>query len=482
MKKIVFVNPPLSTEDRYGVKSQSGGQTPPLGLLNLATMTRRHGYDTAILDAAALKWGYDESVKFILDGGFSYVGITAVTISVSHAAKLASLLKEADPKLTVLIGGPHLTALPAETMKLFPQFDIGVIGEADYAIIELLTALEEKKDLSAIGGLILRTADGLQRTPPRPRIEDLDALPLPEWDLLPDVAKYYCPPVHTLKRIPAALLVASRGCPGQCTFCDRSVFGNVLRAYSADYTFRIIKDLYDNYGIREVQLRDDNFTAYRNRMLELCAILKKEKLDLVWTCAARVDMVNPESLRAMKEAGCWQIWFGIESGSDAVLAQMKKHTTTAQIRKAIEMTHDAGISPCGFFIIGSPGETKETLEQTVQLAVDLPLDEAHFSFMTPFPGSELYTTAREYGEFDNDWDKLHGWLPVFVPRGLTVRDLEHYSKKAFRSFYFRPRIIFSYLKKIRSVRHAKVYLNGFIALLEWLLRSKSDKVDFKKDR
>jgi radical SAM superfamily enzyme YgiQ (UPF0313 family) len=438
-------------------------------------MTRARGFDTAILDAAALKFGYPESVKFILDSGASYVGITAVTISIDHAADLAALLKKADPGLTVIIGGPHLTALPDETMAMYPQFDIGVIGEADYAIVELLEALEEKKELAAIGGLILRGKDGPVRTPPRPRIKELDNLPMPAWDLLPDLARYYCPPVHTLKRIPAALLVTSRGCPGECVFCDRSVFGNVLRAYSAEYTFKMIKELYQKFGVREIQLRDDNFTAYRKRMLELCAMLKAEKLDLVWTCACRVDMVNPEILAIMKDAGCWQIWYGVESGSDEILAKIGKHTTTRQIREAVRMTSAAGISPCGFFMLGSPGETRATLEETLRFSRELPLDEAHFSFMTPFPGSQLYARALEYGTFDNDWSKLNGWLPVFVPHGLTSKDLESASKRAFRGFYFRPRIVLAYLAKIRSFRHAAIYFRGFMALLEWLLKSRAGK-------
>ena len=478
MKKIIFVNPPLSIEDRYGIKSQSGGQTPPLGLLNLATMARAHGFEAAILDAVALKFDYPQCVQFIIDSHCGYVGITAVTISITHAAKLAAMLKKAAPALTIIIGGPHFTAMPSETMSMFPQFDIGVIGEADHTIVELLSALEEKKDLTAVKGLVLRGDTGLVKTGIAPRITDLDSLPMPEWDLLPDLARYYCPPVHTLKRIPAALLVTSRGCPGKCVFCDRSVFGNVLRAYSAEYVFRMIKELYHKYGIREIQLRDDNFAAYRNRMLELCALLKNEKLDLVWTCACRVDMVNPATLKAMKEAGCWQIWYGIESGSDVILERLKKQITTKQARDAVRMTRDAGISPCGFFIIGSPTETKETIEETIRFALELPIDETHFSFLTPFPGSEVYARATEYGSFDNDWDKLNGWLPTFVPHGLTAKELESYSKRAFRKFYFRPRIILSYIKKLRSFKHARIYFSGFMALLEWLVKSKSDKVTF----
>ncbi|MDQ7772369.1 MAG: radical SAM protein [Elusimicrobiales bacterium] len=471
-KKIIFVNPPLSIEDRYGVKSQSGGQTPPLGLLCLATMTRARGFDTSILDAAALGLGYPETVASILERSPGYVGITAVTISIGHAAELAARLKKADPDLVVMIGGPHLTALPSETMERYPQFDLGVIGEADHTIVELLEALDSGRDLSGVKGLILRTPAGTARTAPRERVGKMDELPMPAWELLPDLTRYYCPPVHTLKRIPAALLVASRGCPGKCTFCDRSVFGNVLRAYSARYTFGMIKELYHRHGVREIQLRDDNFTAYRSRTLELCALLKEARLDLVWTCAGRVDMVNPELLKAMKEAGCWQIWYGVESGSDEILARIMKNTTTRQVRDAVRMTRDAGISPCGFFMLGHPGETPATLERTIRFSRELPLDEAHFSFTTPFPGSWLYDHAEEYGTFDRDWSRLNGWLPVFVPHGLTAAGLEAASKRAFRGFYFRPRIILSYLLRIRSLRHAAIYFRGFMALMEWLLKSR----------
>lgn len=478
MSKIVFINPPLSTSERYGLKFQSGGKTPPLGLACLAAMARTHGFQPAIIDAEALHLDYTEIIKMIAEKRVQYAGITAVTISIDHAARIAKIIKNDNKDIVTIIGGPHLTAVPSDTMLKYPQFDIGVIGEGEYTIIDLLNTLEEKGDIKKIPGLIIRENGSVFCTLPRKRIENLDVLPKPAWDLLPDLGKYYCPPVHTLKKIPAALLVASRGCPGQCTFCDRSVFGNILRAYSANYTFELIKDLYDTYGIREIQLRDDNFFAYRSRMIELCEILKREKLDLMWSCAGRIDMVNASILKIMKEAGCWQIWYGIESGSQYVLDTIRKHITIEQIKKAVRMTSDAGINPCGFFIIGSPSETRESLRATIKLALELPLDEAHFSFMTPFPGSEIYHRAAEYGLFENNWSKLSGWVPVFTPKGLTVKDLEFYSKKAFRQFYFRPRIIASYLKKIRSLQHLKIYLYGFLALLEWLALRRTGKVKF----
>lgn len=473
---IVFISPPLSLAERYGINSQGGGQTPPLGLANLAAMTRARGFATGLIDAAVLKLSYEEIVRRVVAGGFRYVGLTAVTVSIDHAAKVAELVKQALPSAVTIIGGPHLSALPEETMQRYPQFDLAVVGEGDYTVVELLEAIEAGEDRERVAGLLLRHDGRLIRTAVRPPITDLDVLPKPAWDLLPDFATYYCPPVHTLKRVPAGLLIASRGCPSQCLFCDRSVFGNRLRAYSAGYTFELMEELYTKYGLREIQLRDDNFTAYPQRMNELCHLLIRKKLNVVWTCAGRVDMVNPEILALMKQAGCWQIWYGIESGSQSVLDTIKKHTNLEQIRRAVAMTRAAGISPCGFFIIGSPGETRQSMQATIDLAVGLPFEEAHFSFMTPFPGSELYRRAHEFGTFDNDWRKLHGWLPVFVPHGLTAQDLETYSKKAFRAFYFRPRIIAAYLAKIRSVRHLAIYFRGFLALMEWLLRRKSDKV------
>jgi len=442
-------------------------------------MTRKHGFATTIIDAEALSMSHEETARAILDTGSRYAGFSAATISISHAAKTAELVKKADKGIRTIIGGPHVTALPQETLSRYPSFDVGVIGEGDYTIVDLLRTLADGEDLNQVPGLIVRRDGEFVFTAKRARIGNLDELPFPAWDLLPDLAKFYCPPVHTIQRFPAALMVASRGCPGQCMFCSRCVFGNVLRAYSAEYAFAMIRDLYENYGIREIQMRDDNFTAYRKRMMELCEILKRGKLDLVWTCAGRVDMVNLMVLKAMKEAGCRQIWYGIESGSQTVLNTVKKNVTIEQIRSAVELTKNAGISPCGFFIIGHPSETTESLESTVEFARNLPLDEAHFSFMTPFPGSELFERAQEYGTFDSDWTKASGWLPVFVPYGLSVEVLEKFSKRAFRRFYFRPRIIVAYLKRIKTWRHVKLYFWGLLSLLEFLVRRKSSKVEFQ---
>lgn len=473
---IVFVNPPLSQEERYGVKFKAGGQTPPTGLALLSAICKKAGYKVGLIDAAALNLSPEETAEKILAMHPKYAGLTAVTISIFHAEEVAKLLKARDKNIRIILGGPHITAALDETLKrMKPFFDIAVISEGDATILELLEALEKKKPLSSIKGIAYPSKENKNkfiRTEPREFIENLDKLPFPAWDMLPDLPKYYWPPAHTVKKFPVALLITSRGCPGMCTFCDNKVFGRKLRAHSADYVIRMIKHLQKEYGIREIQFRDDNFLVFRQRTIELCNKLIEQKINIVWSCAGRVDMITPEMLKLMKKAGCWQIWYGVESGCDRVLKAIKKNTNQEKIIKAITETKKAGISPCGFFMIGLPTETEADIKKTIDLLLKLPLDEFHISHMVPFPGSEVYATASQYGYFDNDWKKMSGWKIIFIPKGISHKKLVYYSNLAFKKFYFRPRIIFNYLKKIRSWRHVKVYFSAFLGLVVMITRKK----------
>ena len=471
--EVVLVNPPLTTEERYGVHFQSGGQTPPLGLACLASVLREHDIDVRIVDGTLFN-SYMDVVVDILGTHPDIVGITASTVSIYNAARIAEMVKDASFFTTTLIGGPHVTAVPKETMELFPQFDIGVIGEAEETILELLDVLfRDHSQLSTVRGIAYLLKGEVIRTGRRPYIANLDDLPMPAWDLLPDLATNYCPPVHTVKRIPAALLVTSRGCPMECTFCDRSIFGNIARAYSAAYVLEMMRKLYYAYGIREFQFRDDNFLAFRPRLIELCSlILNSGMRDITWSIAGRVDMVNPEILSLLQEAGCWQIWYGIESGSQRILDVIDKHTKLDKIRSTIRMTKEAGISPCGFFMLGMPTETAYDIEATIKFSRELELDEAHFSFCTPIPGCEMHATASQDGQFDNDWRKMSMWNPVFVPKGMTSKQLVRYWKRATLGFYLRPRIIWNYIKRIRSLKHVKIYMSGVLAMMEAVLVKK----------
>lgn len=470
---IVFINPPLSNEERYGIKFKAGGQTPPTGLCILAAVCRKKGYKIGLVDAPALNLNYEQTANQALSYNPKYIGITAVTISIYNAFDLIKIIKNKNPEVKIIIGGAHITSAVNETIKRLGNFfDIAVLGEGEITIIEVLNALEKKKSLSKIKGIAYFKKNKLVVTKPREFIKNLDILPMPAWDLLPHLGKYYTPPAHTVKRFPAALLVTSRGCPGLCTFCDNKVFGRTLRAYSADYVINMIKHLQQNYGIKEIQFRDDNFLVFRNRLIELCEKIIQEKIDIAWSCAGRVDMINPEILALMKKAGCWQIWYGIESGSDSVLKAIKKNTNQEKIRKAVFDTKNAGISPCGFFMIGLPTETEEDIKKTIQVLLELPIDEFHMTHMTPFPGSEAHATANEYGVLDDDWHKMNCWKTVFIPSNIAEEQLVYYSNLAFKKFYFRPRIILSYIKKIKSPYHAKIYFAAFLGFIFYIRKKK----------
>src|SRR3989344_9098965 len=288
MSKILFLNPPLPLEELYGKLAEGGSELPPLGIAILAAVTRDNGYKTKILDAAALKLNYEQTVNEILKENPNYLAITSVTISIFNAAKIAKLIKEKNPNIITIIGGPHLTAVPEETMEKFSEFDIGVIGEAEETIVELLNNLDKNKNLNNIKGLIIRNKNKLKKTIQRPFIKNLEKLPFPAWDLLPDLLKYYQPAADSLHRSPATLLITSRGCPGQCIFCDRKVFGNLIRSYSAKYVIDMIKYLQKNYGIKDLFIEDDNFLVFKQRTKEICELIIKENIDITFSIMGRV--------------------------------------------------------------------------------------------------------------------------------------------------------------------------------------------------
>ncbi|MGR3317532.1 MAG: B12-binding domain-containing radical SAM protein [Candidatus Anammoxibacter sp.] len=469
MSKIIFVNPPIALEDRYGRYAAAGSHFPPLHLTSLAAVTRQHGFETGIIDPVALSWDMQTTLQAILDKSPDYVGITATTISVHTAGTLAELIKQNSPDIKILIGGVHLSAEPEKTMETFTGFDIGVVGEGDITIVELLNALDKSTDISNIEGLIYRTNDGIIQTAPRPLLRNLDSLPMPAWDLLPDLPKSYRPSLQCIRRLPSTIVMTTRGCFGKCTFCSRAIFGNKIRAYSTDYVIDTLKHLCNKYGMRDFQIEDDSFLSFHSRVIDICRRIRDEKLNISWNCLARVDRINAELLDEIKKAGCWQIQFGIESGSQEILDSIKKKITLKQVEDALVLTKKAGIRTKGFFIIGHLLETKETIQKTIEFAKRMPLDDFQLTIYTPLPGTDDYNIADRYGQFDKNWDKMSMYNPVFVANGLTTQELLQYQKSAYRQFYFRPKTIFSVMTKARSLGAAGILFSGAFNVLQELL-------------
>lgn len=456
MPEVLLLNPPLSRKQRYQAFSGIANVTPPLGICSIASSLRVRGRRVSILDAAAREMGLEACVKSILDSSPTHVGITTSTASVHSAAQVARRLKELSPGITVIVGGPHLSALPEQTMTMFPQFDFGVAGEGEITTVELLEALEKRTGLEAIHGVLYRSNGSVRAAGPRQPLDDLDSLPMPAWDLLPNLTTHYSPTLNAYKRWPSTSLVTSRGCPNQCIYCGSFVFGNRYRSHGASYVIGMMLHLKTHYGIRDIYFHDDTFMVDKARLEEICMSMRRNAVDMTWACFGRVADVRQSDLpllRLMKEAGCWQISFGVESGSDTILKILKKGITTARVREAVSVTKRAGISVNGFFILGSPGETAETIKETLRLIKTGGFDTIQTSYFTPFPGTEAFRTARLFGELREDWGSFTTWHPVFIPKGLTEEDLRNASRRALIAFYTNPRHVLRLASKSANTRY-----------------------------
>ncbi|MFA5356512.1 MAG: radical SAM protein [Candidatus Omnitrophota bacterium] len=473
MSKIIFVNPPLTLKDRYGKFNLGGTVMPPLGLTNLAAMTREKGYHTKIIDGEIMRLDELSIAQAIAEERPDYVGITAVTLSIAKAAKIAGLIKSLVPSVKVIIGGPHITALPEKTFRIFKNFDIAVLGEGDITVCELLEALDRNSSLSDVKGIMFWRNNELVITQPRELIADLDKLPLPAWDLLPDLRRLYRPPINAFNRFPVGYLITSRGCYGRCIYCSRAVYKNKVRLHSAEYIVKMIKDLQNRFRVKEILFDDDEFLVNRQRIERLAELFNTHKIRISWSCLSRIKKLDPDLLRTLKKMGCWQISFGIESGDQGILDFLKKDTTLTQIESTLEAAQKSGIRTKGFFMIGHAIDTHESIKNTIRFAQKIALNDLQSSVFTPLPGSEIYGIARQYGTFDERWEKMNYWNIVFVPNGLTSEELLRYQKELFTKFYFRAHIIFFYMMMIRNPYQLASIFRAFTAFLKFIFSQRT---------
>ena len=471
--KLVLINPPTSFDQLYGDWNLSALDTycPPLGLLYIAGYVREDGHEINVVDVPALKWSLQDTIDYVLSLTPDLVGLSAMTINILNANAIAEGLKRNGLTATVVIGGPHFTAASIDTLQRFPSIDYGVVGEGEITFLELIQKISNDIDVKDIQGLAWRQDDGsIIVNSPRQMIHDLNILPLPAWDLLPNFPNAYPHNVLETKRLPAASIITSRGCPHKCTFCDRAVFGSVVRHHSAEYTLEMIRQLKDNYGIKDLMILDDNFLLDKKKLFHICDKIIEENMDLKWYCLSHIKFMTEDRLRKIKEAGCWIMEVGIESGCERILRLLRRTTPKLQIADAIKTAKRIGIKIKGNFIFGLPTETKESLEETIQFATSIDISLFQQSFLTIWPGCELSENADQYGHAERDWEKLTYFKISFIPNDLTAEDLLKASKKAFCRFYLRPRIIMETLSMVRNFRAFKSAILAFIVFLKSIFR------------
>ncbi len=447
-KDIVLVNPPITLEERYGSFASVGSQAPPLGLCYLAASVRKCGFSVQIIDAPALNMDITRTTAEIEKVNTQLIGLTASTVSIYRASELAKAIKKSGVKAPIMIGGPHVSSLPQETLEEFKEFDIGVINEGEFTLPEIISCYKEGGKTGTIAGLVYREGEKVVLSPARKNIEDLDSIPYPAWDLLPYLPKHYKPSPHSYQRLPSSSLMSSRGCNGTCTFCARPFMGEKYRAHSAEYTLGMIDYLVKAYAIKDIMFYDDNFLLDKKRVQTICEELLKKNYKISWSCLARPEITSDDLFDLIKKAGCWQIAYGIESADQTILDTIKKRVTLERISEVIKKTNQAGIHSRGYFMIGCPGETKETIEKTTRFIRESGLKDFHVTFCTPMPGAELFETAHNYGTFERDWKKLGFWDPVFIPKDMTKQELIESHRRMYRKFYLRPSIFLRYLIKL----------------------------------
>jgi anaerobic magnesium-protoporphyrin IX monomethyl ester cyclase len=435
----------------------------PLGLAYLAAGLEENSHEVKVIDAGVLNYDYHQIVSEIKLHGADIIGITSVTPNYVRTLDLATNLKK-ELDLPILVGGPHVTALTEETMEN-DCFDIAVLGEGELTTIDLIETIQTEDDLSKVRGIAYKHEGRLIRTPQRPYMDNLDALPFPARHLLPSLNAYK-PTPSAYRKLPQATMITSRGCPYHCAFCDRSVFGNRYRARTAGNVVDEMELLTTKYGAREIRFWDDTFNVDQQRVISICDEILRRGLDVTWTCLGRINHMNRAVLEAMAEAGCWQVDYGIESGNQETLNSITKGQTLEMVRKIVKMTNKAGIGVRGFFMLGLPGENEAAMTDTIKFAKSLDLTSAVFHITTPFPGTELYKTARDSGELRRDasYDEyMLGFsedIP-YVPRGLTAQRVKEFQSTAYRQFYFRPSFVAKRVLEVRTLNDVRRYVGAF---------------------
>ncbi|MBI5845496.1 MAG: cobalamin B12-binding domain-containing protein [Deltaproteobacteria bacterium] len=453
MARIFLATPPHPAKERYGPLAAAGANLPSLGILSLAAVCEAAGHRVSLADAVAEGLSEEEVIARVAAFSPDVLGLSATTPVISRAGSLAGAVRKRFPGLFIVLGGPHATALPEGTLSAFPAFDAVVIGEGEAAFSELVSALSAKRPLSGVSGLALRANGAVTRTACRTMISDLDSLPFPAWHLLPGFPRAFRPAVFNYRKSPSAHCVTSRGCAGACTFCDRSVFGRTPRFHSAFYMAELSEMLVRRHGVRELVFEDDQFLADPERIETFCRILLDRRLNLDWSAAARAGSVRDAALLdLMKKAGCWRLSFGLESADEEVLTRACKGTSPDMMRRAVTLTRRTGMEAKGFFILGLPGETEESMARTISFAKSLPLCDCAVFFATPFPGTAIYDGKCPSPDFSS----MNLLTPHPFSDGPDLEALVAAQRRFARAFYLRRGSMGRYLG--RAIKSPKSLL------------------------
>ncbi len=470
--KVVIANPPWPGEG-YGARSNTrwphrrGDKKLvfPIYLAYTVALLKKNGFQARGIDAVWKEWDIEKFVDEVKKTNPDIILMETSTPSIEFDMKTARKLREALPGMMIVICGPHVTYFHREVMDDNGFIDVIIRGEFEFAFSDLCMALKNKRPLSSVSGITYRDGSKVKVNADRPLHGNLDDLPYPDREDFP--IERYQQAFYCGKK--TALLLSSRGCPFQCTYClwPSTLTHRKYRIRDPKKVVDEIQYLIREEGIDEVFFDDDEFIVSRKKVTDFCDEMIARGVNIRWHCMGRVDIVDRELLSLMKKAGCYQIFYGFESGSEKILRHVKKGITKEQTKRAVKLTKEAGIVCGGSFILGTPEEDWGTFRETTRFAASIGADWVQFALCAPFPGTPMYEEVKNEGLLEaSSWSDFDGTKgPIIRTKHLTRKELTGIVRKAYIAYYTSPNVIFTNIRSIRSWSQARRVLRGVKSVL-----------------
>lgn len=471
--RCALIIPAWIPEDIFSSKTASSqiNYWQPLGTLYVASSLMKHGHDVKFLNGAFMT--HEEILKEVTEYNPEFVGIYSTTFGWPKAKKTASDIKRVRKDIFICAGGPYPIAMQEHCLYDMEDegIDAVVTGEGELTVPEIIDRIQRGRSFEGVEGVVYRENGRVIKNSPRPLISDLDSIPFPARELLGD-KNLYIPPPATYRRKPVAVIITSRGCNRRCLFCFQ-----IDRERKSGIRYRSIQNVMKEIelclrqGYREIKFIDDTFAADYDRAMNIAKEIKRRRLNFTWFASACVNQVDKPLLKAFKDAGCWAILFGAESGLQKNLNKIRKGITLEQTREAVRSAKDAGLKVFTPFLFGIPGETFEDGLKTIEFACEIDPDVANFHAITPFPGTDLYDNIKEYGTISDDLTDFTYQGAAFIPYTMTRETIQRLRLIAFRRFYSRPRFLLRRFLGIRNLNDLKAAAKGLKSLLHLWTRN-----------
>lgn len=468
--KVLFINPSSSLINNSWAYRKFFTPIPPLGLGYLASVLQKNGIEVSIVDQFASRIPDNELLDLIRKNNPELVGFSALTPVISDVKRLSVAIREKFKTIKIILGNLHGTCFPDEVLKAGIA-DIVVRGEGETTVLELCQHLIREEGLENVSGISFKSGEQIVHNKDRELIDDLDSLPFPAWHLF-NLDNYTQHPLVGINKARAFPILASRGCPYRCYYCSQDKVYKKVRYRSLNKVIDEMRHFHEVFNINFFGFCDAYFPFDEKSGLEFCSLMVKYGLNkqVRWITETRVDKVTPKLLEAMKESGAHLIMYGVEVGNNEILKSLNKGTTLGQARTALKETRKAGILSQGLFMLGLPGETENSCNDTINFAKEIDPDFVKFNIATPYPGSIFFEDFRKTKIVIKpemltswiDWAVLSEDL-FYIPDGISSDNLRNLQRMAMISFYIRPKVIFRHFIK-RTIDYKNIFYGGL-----WLI-------------